>query len=366
MPVPMLDLKAQYAPLREEILAAVTDVLDSQWCVGGPKVEELEKQVAALSGCKFAVGVSSGTDAILNSLMSLNVGPGDEVITTTFTFFATAGCISRSGATPVFVDIDPKTFNISPEAIEAAVTDKTKAILPVHLYGQVCDMDAIMAIAKKHNLFVIEDACQAIGAEYKGKKAGSFGDVGCFSFYPTKNLGGVGDGGMIVTNNEELAEHLKIMRNHGMKPVYHYLHIGGNFRLDAVQAAALLVKVPHLAGWSAKRRQNAAHYEAKLASSPVQTPYISDDCVSIFHQYVIRAPKRDELFEHLKSKSIGSAIFYPIPLHLNECFEYLGTKKGDLPVSEKAAEEVLALPIYPEMTGAMLDEVADAILEFYA
>jgi dTDP-4-amino-4,6-dideoxygalactose transaminase len=227
-------------------------------------------------------------------------------------------------------------------------------------------MDPIMAIAKKHKLFVIEDACQAIGAEYKGKKAGSFGDVGCFSFYPTKNLGGVGDGGMIVTNNEELAEHMKIMRNHGMKPVYHYRHIGANFRLDALQAAALLVKVPHLAGWSKKRAQNAAHYDAKFESSPVQTPYISDDCVSIYHQYVIRAPKRDELFEHLKSKSIGSAIFYPIPLHLNECFEYLGCGKGSLEVSEKAAQEVLALPIYPEMTDAMLDEVAEAILEFYA
>lgn len=366
MPVPMLDLKAQYAPLREQIIATVTDVLDTQWCVGGPKVEELERQVAELSGCKFAVGVSSGTDAILNSLMSLNIGAGDEVITTTFTFFATAGCISRSGATPVFVDIDPKTYNIDPKSIEAAITDKTKAIIPVHLYGQVCDMDAIMAIAKKHDLIVIEDACQAIGAEYKGKKAGSFGNAGCFSFYPTKNLGGVGDGGMIVTNDEELYEHLKIMRNHGMKPVYHYRHIGGNFRLDALQAAALLVKVPHLAGWSEKRRQNAAHYDAKFASSPVQVPYVSDGCVSIYHQYVIRVPKRDGLFDHLQSKSIGCAVFYPIPLHLNECFGDLGMKKGALPVSEKAAEEVLALPIYPEMTIEMLDEVAEAILEFYA
>ena len=361
----MLDLKAQYAPLREQMIAAVTDVLDTQWCIGGPKVEELERQVAELSGCKFAVGVSSGTDAILNSLMSLGIGPGDEVITTTFTFFATAGCISRSGATPVFVDIDPKTYNIDPKSIEAAVTDKTKAILPVHLYGQVADMDAIMTIAQKHNLIVIEDACQAIGAEYKGKKAGSFGNAGCLSFYPTKNLGGVGDGGMIVTNDEELYEHMKIMRNHGMKPIYHYRHIGGNFRLDALQAAALLVKLPHLEGWSEKRRQNAAHYDEKFKSSPVQVPFVSEDCVSIYHQYVIRAAKRDGLFEHLQSKSIGCAIFYPIPLHINECFEYLGCEKGSLPVSEKAAQEVLALPIYPEMTDAMLDEVADAILEFY-
>ena len=366
MTVPMLDLKAQYEPLKDEMIAAVTEVLDSQWCVGGPKVAEIEEKVAAFSDCKFGVGASSGTDAILNSLMSLGVGSGDEVITTTFTFFATAGCIVRSGATPVFVDIDPKTYNISPASIEAAITEKTKAIIPVHLYGQVADMDAIMAIAQKHNLFVIEDACQSIGAEYKGKKAGSFGDTGCFSFYPTKNLGGVGDGGMIVSNNPELAELMKINTNHGMKPVYHYRHIGGNFRLDAVQAAALLVKLPHLAGWSEKRQQNAAYYDEKFAGSPVQTPYVCPDCVSIYHQYVVRVPSRDELFEHLKSKGVGSAIFYPIPLHLNECFKYLGLGEGSLPVAEQAAREVLALPIYPELTQEMLDEVVDSVLEFYA
>ena len=304
MSVPMLDLKAQYEPLKDEMIAAITEVLDSQWCVGGPKVDELEEKVAELSGCKYGIGASSGTDAILNSLMSLNIGQGDEVITTTFTFFATAGCIVRAGATPVFVDIDPKTYNIDPAAIEAAITEKTKAILPVHLYGQVADMDAIMATAKKHNLFVIEDACQSIGAEYKGKMAGAFGDTGCFSFYPTKNLGGVGDGGMIVTNDEALAEHMKVMRNHGMKPIYHYRHIGGNFRLDAMQAAALLVKLPHLAGWSQKRRENAAYYDERFAGTAIETPYVSPGCVSIYHQYVIRVPKRDELFEHLKAKGI--------------------------------------------------------------
>ena len=366
MSVPMLDLKAQYGPLKDEMITAITEVLDTQWCVGGPKVDELEEKVAALSDCKYGIGASSGTDAILNSLMSLNIGAGDEVITTTFTFFATAGCVVRSGATPVFVDIDEKTFNIDPVAIEAAITDKTKAIIPVHLYGQVADMDAILAIAKKHNLYVIEDACQSIGAEYKGKKAGSFGDAGCFSFYPTKNLGGVGDGGMVVTNDEALSEHMKVMRNHGMKPVYHYKCIGGNFRLDALQAAALLVKLPHLEAWSQKRRENAAFYDSKLAGSDVVTPYVSPDCVSIYHQYVIRAPKRDELFEHLKSKGIGSAIFYPIPLHLNECFGYLGIGDGSLPVAEQAAREVLALPIYPELSEDMLEEVANAILEFYA
>lgn len=366
MAVPMLDLKAQYGPLREEIIASVTEVLDSQWCVGGPKVTELEEKVAALSDCKFGVGASSGTDAILNSMMSLGIGKGDEVITTTFTFFATAGCIVRSGATPVFVDIDPKTYNIDPASIEAAITEKTKAIIPVHLYGQVADMDAIMDIARKHSLFVIEDACQSIGAEYKGKKAGSFGDTGCFSFYPTKNLGGVGDGGMIVTNNPELGELMKIMTNHGMKPVYHYRHVGGNFRLDAVQAAALLVKLPHLEGWSAKRRENAAYYNEKFAGSVVQTPYVRDDCVSIYHQYVIRVPSRDELFEHMKSKGVASAIFYPIPLHLNDCFRYLGTNEGSLPIAEKAAKEVLALPVFPEMTQEMLDEVVNTVLEFYS
>jgi dTDP-4-amino-4,6-dideoxygalactose transaminase len=362
MQVPLLDLKSQYAGLKSEILAAVAEVLESQVCIGGPKVEELEEKVAAATGCKYAVGVSSGTDAILNSLMSLDIGPGDEVITTPFTFFATAGCIARVGATPVFVDIDPQTYNIAPAGIEAAVTDKTRAILPVHLYGQMADMDPIMAIAEKHDLFVIEDAAQSITSTYKGKKAGSLGTTGCFSFFPTKNLGGIGDGGMVVTNDENVYQRLTLMRNHGASPKYYHKYIGGNFRLDPVQAAALLVKLPHLDSWSAARRENANYYNEKFAGSDIQTPVISPDCESIYNQYIIRVPDRDALFEQLKQNNIGCEIYYPLPLHLQECFQYLGYKQGDFPESEKAANEVLALPIYPELTRPMQDVVVNQVL----
>ena len=275
MNVPLLDLKAQYATIKDEVLAAVSEVLETQVCIGGPKVTELEKQVAAISDCKFAVGASSGTDAILNSLMSLDIGPGDEVITTPFTFFATVGCIARTGAKPVFVDIDPQTYNIDAELVASAVTKKTKAIMPVHLFGQMADMDPIMEIARKHNLAVIEDAAQSITSIYKGKKAGSIGTVGCFSFFPSKNLGGVGDGGMIVTNDEQLYNRLSIMRNHGSKPKYYHKYVGGNFRLDPIQAAVLLVKLPHLNDWSEARRRNAAYYDEKFKGTVVKTPYIS-------------------------------------------------------------------------------------------
>src|SRR4030043_2157424 len=258
MSVPLLDLKAQYATIKDEVLAAVSEVLESQVVIGGPKVAQLEQKIAAISDCKFAVGASSGTDAILNALMSLDIGSGDEVITTPFTFFATVGCIARTGAKPVFVDIDPRTFNINAELVASAVTKKTKAIMPVYLFGQMADMDPIMKTAKKHNLAVIEDAAQSITSTYKGRKAGSVGTVGCFSFFPSKNLGGVGDGGMIVTNNEQLYNRLFIMRNHGSKPKYYHKYIGGNFRLDPMQAAVLLVKLPHLNDWSEARRRNAA------------------------------------------------------------------------------------------------------------
>jgi dTDP-4-amino-4,6-dideoxygalactose transaminase len=365
MHVPLLDLKAQYATIKKEVMAAVSEVLESQCCIGGPKVAELEAKVAALSDCKYAVGVSSGTDAILNCLMSLEIGPGDEVITTPFTFFATAGCIARTGAKPVFVDIDPQTFNINPKLIAKAVTKKTKAIMPVHLFGQMADMDPIMDIAKKHGLFVIEDAAQSITSVYKGKKAGSIGTAGCFSFFPSKNLGGIGDGGMIVTNDEQLYDRLSIMRNHGSKPKYYHKFIGGNFRLDPIQAAALLVKLPHLDKWSQARRLNAAYYDKKFAGSAVKTPRISPDCVSIYNQYAIRAPRRDELIKELKAKNIGCEIYYPVPLHLQECFTYLGCKKGDFPEAEKAADEVLALPIYPELTDEMKDYVVGSILSFF-
>ena len=364
MQVPLLDLKAQYATIRKEILAAVSEVLESQVCIGGPKVAELEKKIAHISDCEFAVGASSGTDAILNSLMSLGIGGGDEVITTPFTFFATAGCIARVGAKPVFVDIKPKTFNINPAFIESAVTKKTKAIMPVHLFGQMADMDPIMEIANKYNLAVIEDAAQSITSTYKGKKAGGIGMAGCFSFFPSKNLGGIGDGGMVVTNNEKLYKRLMIMRNHGSEPKYYHKYIGGNFRLDPIQAAALLVKLPYLDKWSQARRQNAAYYDKKFAGTIVKTPFINPDCVTIYNQYCIRVPKRDELAAHLKEKNIGCEIYYPVPMHLQECFKYLGYKKGDLPQAEKAAREVLAIPIYPELTDEMKNYVAETILTF--
>lgn len=364
MNVPLLDLKAQYATIKNEVLAAVSEVLETQVCIGGPKVTELEKKVAEISDCKFAVGASSGTDAILNSLMSLDIGPGDEVITTPFTFFATVGCIARTGATPVFVDIDPQTYNINPSLIASAVTKKTKAIMPVHLYGQMADMDPIMEAAKKHNLSVIEDAAQSITSIYKGKKAGSIGTVGCFSFFPSKNLGGAGDGGMIVTNDEQLYNRLVIMRNHGSKPKYYHKYIGGNFRLDPIQAAVLLVKLPHLNDWSEARRRNAAYYDKKFKGTVVKTPYISPDCVTIYNQYCIRVPKRDELLAHLQKNKIGCEVYYPVPMHVQECFKHLGYKKGDLPESEKAANEIMAIPIYPELTDEMKDFVAETILAF--
>ena len=362
MQVPLLDLKAQYAKIKKDILKAIEEVLDSQSCILGPKVEELEKKVAAISDCKFAVGVSSGTDAILASLMSLGIGVGDEVITTPFTFFATAGCIARVGARPVFVDIDPKTYNINPALIKKAVTRKTKAIMPVHLYGQMADMDPIMDIAKKHNLYVIEDAAQSISSTYKGKKAGSIGTCGCFSFFPSKNLGGIGDSGMTVTNDEKLAAKIKKMRHHGQGSTYYYDFVGGNFRLDPIQAAALLVKLPYLNEWSEGRRKNAEYYNKKFAGTSVKTPYINPDCVTIYNQYVIRVPKRDELAEHLKRNGIGCAIYYPMPLHLQKCFEYLGYKQGDFPEAEKAANEVLALPVYPELTDQMKNYVVEEVL----
>ncbi len=364
MQVPLLDLKAQYAGIKDEVLSAVSEVLETQRCIGGPKVDELEKAIAGVCDCKYAVGVSSGTDAILNSLMSLGIGAGDEVITTPFTFFATVGCIARVGAKPVFVDIDRKTFNINPELIDAAVTEKTKVIMPVHLFGQMADMDPIIDIAVRHNLFVIEDAAQSITSTYKSRKAGSMGTVGCFSFFPSKNLGAIGDGGMIVTNDEQLYHRLFIMRNHGSEPKYYHKYVGGNFRLDPIQAVALLVKLPHLDEWSQSRRENAAYYNKKFENTVVQTPYISPECLTIYNQYVIRVPRRDELKAHLVKKGIGCEIYYPVPMHIQECFGYLGCKEGDFPETEKACKEVLAIPIYPELTEKMKDYVSETILAF--
>ncbi len=362
MKVPLLDLKAQYATIKNDVQAAVESVLESQICIGGPYVAELEQKVAALSDCKFGVAVSSGTDALLCSLMALGIGRGDEVITTPFTFFATAGSIARVGATPVFVDIDPETYNIDPALIRAAVTPRTKAIIPVHLFGQVCDMDPILEIAAEFGLKVIEDAAQSISATCRGRKAGSMGTCGCFSFFPSKNLGAAGDGGMIVTNDAALAERMALLRNHGAHPRYYHAIIGGNFRLDAIQAAILLAKLPHLDAWSAARRRNAGYYNQRFAGSIVATPVVAPDCVSIYNQYSIRAAGRDRLREHLSQEQIGSGIYYPVPLHLQECFAYLGYKTGSLPVAERVAGEIVSLPIYPELTGAELAHVADAVL----
>ncbi len=364
VPLPLLDLKAQYATIRDEVLAAVREVLDSQVCIGGPKVAELEQKVAELCGCAYGVGVSSGTDALLCSMMSLDIGPGDEVITTPFTFFATAGSIARLGAKPVFVDIDSRTYNLNPEAIQSALTARTKAIIPVHLFGQMADMDSIMTIAERHGLAVIEDAAQAILATYKGHRSGSIGTLGCLSFFPSKNLGAAGDGGMVVTNDETLYERLAMMRNHGSKPKYWHPYVGGNFRLDPIQAAVLLVKLPYLDDWSEARRRNAAYYDERFGPLGVCIPYVRPDCTSVYNQYVIRVERRDELKLHLAQRGIQTEIYYPTPLHLQPCFTDLGYEPGCLPESLKASREVLALPIYPELPGSHREFVADAIAAF--
>jgi len=365
MNVPMLDLKAQYATIKDEMTSAIEAVLESQYFINGPEVKQLEGMIAEYCDCKAAVGVSSGTDALLASLMTLGIGAGDEVITSPYTFFATAGSIWRSGAKPVFVDIEADTFNIDPAKIEAAITKKTKAIMPVHLFGQVAEMDPILEIAAKHELYVIEDAAQGIGATYKGRKAGSMGTTGCFSFFPSKNLGCNGDGGMVVTQDEDLADRIAQCRNHGSKPKYYHKWVGGNFRLDTIQAAAIIVKLPHLEDWSASRRANAAKYDALFADcEQVTTPVIRDYNVTIYNQYVIRVPKRNELQAFLKDAGIGNAIYYPLSLHEQECFKQLGYKRGDMPNSEQAADETIALPVYPELTDEQIEYVAGKIKEF--
>jgi dTDP-4-amino-4,6-dideoxygalactose transaminase len=368
MQVPFLDLKAQYVTIREELLPALEAVLDSQQFAIGPAVVELEKQIAAYSSCASAVGVSSGSDALLVSLMALDIGPGDEVIVPSFTFFATAGSVWRLGARPAFVDIEPDTYNIDPAAVAAAVTERTKAILPVHLYGQMAEMDAILDVAHRHKLHVIEDTAQSIGATYKGKRACSLGTTGCLSFYPTKNLGGIGDGGMVLTQDPELAMKVTWLRIHGSGGnSYFHKYVGGCFRLDNLQAAALGVKFKHLEAWTDKRRAHAQRYDELLSGCdeivrPVSRPYNRH----IYNLYVIRARRRNDLQTYLKEQGVGTAIYYPLPLHQQECFELLGYKRGDLPVSERAAEEVLALPIYPELTDAQLLYVAEKIKAFYA
>jgi dTDP-4-amino-4,6-dideoxygalactose transaminase len=371
MKVPLLDLKAQYAPLREEMRRAVDAVFESQYFIGGPAVAECEKLIAEYCGCAHAVGVSSGTDALIIALMAEEIGPGDEVITTPYTFFATAGCIARVGAKPVFVDILPDTFNIDPAQIEAKITERTKAVMPVHLYGQCADMDELLEIAARRGLTVIEDAAQAIGSEYRGRRAGSMGRYGCFSFFPSKNLGAAGDGGMVVTGDAAAAEKLRMLRNHGMSPKYYHAILGGNFRFDTLQAAVVNVKFPHLDAWSAGRQANAARYrrlfgEAGLAQGDlVRLPGEAPQRRHIYNQFVIRAERRDELLAHLKQCDVGTEIYYPVPLHLQKCFAYCGGRAGDYPVSEAAAKETLALPIYPELSDEQAAYAVDCIGHFY-
>jgi dTDP-4-amino-4,6-dideoxygalactose transaminase len=363
MNVPLLDLKAQFAPLRAEIMAAVSDVFESQYFILGPQVAAFEQACAEYIGAPHAVGVSSGTDALLLALMALGIGPGDEVITTPYTFFATAGSVARLGATPVFVDIDPRTYNMDVTKIAAAITPRTKAIMPVHLYGQCVDMDPLLAVARKHKLCVIEDAAQAIGARYKDKQAGTRGTIGCFSFFPSKNLGGAGDGGLVTTADAALAEKMRQLRMHGMEPKYYHALIGGNFRLDALQAAVLRVKLNYLNAWHEGRRRNAAKYDAAFAAcAAIVTPAVRPDCYMIFNQYVIRVPQRDTVLAALKAATIGSEVYYPVALHQQTCFAYLGHAAGAFPEAERAARETLALPIYPELTDEQLRYVVATVL----
>jgi dTDP-4-amino-4,6-dideoxygalactose transaminase len=364
--IPLLDLQGQYRPLREALLAAITRVCDSQRFIGGPEVEGLERELAAHLDIGHAVGLSSGTDALLVALMALKIGPGDEVITPTFSFFATAGCVSRVGATPRLVDIDPLTYNIDTAAAAAAVGPRTRAIIPVHLYGQCADMDPLLAQAERFGLAVIEDAAQAIGSTYKGRHAGSMGAAGCFSFFPSKNLGAFGDAGLLTTNDETLAREVRLLRNHGAEPKYFHRRIGGNFRLDALQAAVLRVKLPHLDGWSARRRENADRYDRLFgesgAADRIALPVRNPDGHHVFNQYVVRVPDRDAVRARLEAAGIGSEIYYPVPFHLQECFAPLGYRQGDFPVAEKASAETLALPIYSELTEAQQRDVVEAIV----
>ena len=365
MNIPLLDLKAQYATIKDEINKAIGEVLESQHFILGPKVDECEKAIAVYSQCSYGIGVSSGSDALLACLMAENIGPGDEVITTPYTFFATVGAISRLGATPVFVDIDPATYNIDVAQIAAKITTKTRAIIPVHLFGQMAEMDPIMGLAEKHGLVVIEDAAQAIGAEYNGRRAGSIGHYGCFSFFPSKNLGAIGDAGMIVTNDPQRAEKLKVLRGHGAKPKYYHRVVGGNFRLDAVHAAVVSAKLPHLDSWTAARQRNAKRYDQlfREAELPISLPVVATNR-HIFNQYVIRSSSRDQLQAFLKKKGVGSEVYYPVPMHLQDCFGYLGIKVGAFPESERAAQESLAIPVYPELNDTQARYVVGSIAEF--
>jgi len=364
MRVPLLSLKQQYEQLKPEITKSIDEVLESQYFILGPKVKELEEKIAEYCGTKYALGLSSGTDALIVALMALGIGRDDKVITTSYSFFSTAGSISRVGATPVFVDIDPVTFNMDPALIEEKITPRTRAIIPVHLYGQCADMDAISEIAKKHHLFVIEDAAQAIGARYKEKVAGSMGEIGCFSFYVSKNLGAFGEAGMITTDDEDLYNKARMLRSHGENDRYYNEFIGGNFRMDAIQAAVLLVKLNYLDGWTEQRRHNAQAYSSFLEGTPVKTPVESKGNYMIYNQYVIRTGQRNELIDFLKANDIASKVYYPVPIALQTCYKSLGYSGTDLPHCVEASNNTLGLPIYPELTEEQIEYVAAKIDEF--
>lgn len=379
MNVPLLDLKAQYQTIRSDVESAVKEVFESQYFILGPTVTSCEEALADYSGLPHACGVSSGSDALLIALMAEGVGVGDEIITTPYTFFATAGAIHRLGASPVFVDIEADTFNIDPDAVAAAVTPRTRGILPVHLFGRMAPMPRIMPIAEQNGLFVLEDAAQAIGAACRGRRPGHFGEYSTLSFFPSKNLGGAGDGGMVLTRDPERAAHLTRLRNHGMDPKYYHAEVGGNFRLDALQAAVVQTKLSYLDEWTEARQSNARRYdrlfhEAGLSPDLITLPWHphGDDraqeeagCRHVFNQYVIRVPKRDDLRKHLTEAGVGCEVYYPMPLHLQECFSYLGYKPGSMPESERAARETLALPIYPELTDEQAEYVVECIRNFF-
>lgn len=366
MTVKLLDLTAQYRATRDEIRREIDGVLESQQFILGPKVEELERAIASYCGVSRAVGVASGSDAILLVLMALGVGAGDEVVTTPYTFFSTASSITRLGAKPVFADIDPRTYNIDPARAAALIGPRTKAIVAVHLFGQTADMDPIMEAARERGVRVIEDACQSIGARHKGRPAGSIGAAGCLSFFPSKNLGGLGDGGMVVTSDDALAESVRTLRAHGGRERYYHDVVGINSRLDALQAAALLVKLRHLEEWHEGRRRNAAWYDERLAGIPgIETPYVEAHNRSVYNQYVIRTRDRDALMARLRASGVGCEVYYPVPLHLQRCFAYLGGRTGDFPEAERAARESLALPVYPELPTAAREYVVERIREFF-
>ncbi len=364
MHVPLLDLHTQYARHREEIDAAMRRVVEKSAFILGEEVAQFEEAFAAYCGARHAIGVGSGTAALFLALKALDIGPGDEVITTPFTFFATASTIAHTGATPVFADIDPRTYNVDPAAVARAVTPRTRAIVAVHLYGQPADMDALRKVAQAHNLWLIEDAAQAHGAAYKGQRAGTLGDIACFSFYPTKNLGGFGDGGAVVTNHDALAERVRLLRNHGQDRKYHYVMLGYGERLDALQAAVLRAKLPHLDQWNKARREAARRYNALLADVDLVLPYEAPDTYHVYHCYTVRVPRRDEAVTYLREHGVGVAIHYPTPLHFQPAFAYLGLGEGAFPVAEQVSQEVLSLPLFPEITEEQQRYVADTLKDF--